>query len=123
VKRRHFIAGLCNTTAARAQRMLHIGVLMNTSESEHAAQKYLAVWREALEGRNARIDTRWSGGDPERHRSYGAKLVALAPDTNLAVTTPAVVALQKTSRTVSIVFVGVVDPVVSGLVASAARAD
>jgi len=106
--------------------MPHIGVLMNTSESEPTAQKFLAVWRAALQelgwvdGRNVKADIRWGSGDPEWYRSYPAELVALSPNAILAVTTAAFVALQKTSRTVPIVFV-VVDPVGSGLVSSMAR--
>jgi putative ABC transport system substrate-binding protein len=49
------------------------------------------------------------------------ELGALAPDVVLAATTPAVVAMQQATRTVPIVFVGVVDPVGSGLVASLSR--
>jgi putative ABC transport system substrate-binding protein len=33
-----------------------------------------------LDGRNVRIDTRWSVADPDRIRKYAAELVALAPD-------------------------------------------
>jgi len=73
-----------------------------------------------VDGRNVKADIRWGSGDPEWYRSYAAELVALSPNAILAVTTAAVVALQKTSRTVPIVFV-VVDPVGSGLVSSMAR--
>ena len=48
-------------------------------------------------------------------------MVALKPDVILATTTQAVIALQKASRTVPIVFVLVIDPVGSGLIASMSR--
>ena len=74
-----------------------------------------------IDGRNARIDIRWGAGDAERYRTYAAELVALAPDVILAATSAAVLALKRTTPIVPIVFVGVIDPVGSGLVASLAR--
>jgi putative ABC transport system substrate-binding protein len=59
--------------------------------------------------------------DAERYRRYAAELVALEPDVAFATNTSIARALQQASRTVPIVFVGVTDPVGSGLVASLAR--
>jgi putative ABC transport system substrate-binding protein len=73
------------------------------------------------DGRNIRIEYRWSGGDAERTRKYAAELVALAPGVILAGNTSTVGALQQASRTVPIVFAGVVDPVAAGFVDSLAR--
>jgi putative ABC transport system substrate-binding protein len=50
-----------------------------------------------------------------------AELVTRAPAVIVAATTPQVAALQQATRTVPIVFVNVVDPVGSGMVASLAR--
>src|SRR5437588_4750521 len=69
-------------------------------------------------GRNVRIDYRWGAGDAERYRILAAELVALAPDVVLAIGSSTVSALQKTSRTVPIVFANVTDPVGGSLVAS-----
>jgi putative ABC transport system substrate-binding protein len=116
--------------AARAQpdgRTRHVGVLMNLAADDPAGRERFAAivlgLREAgwVDGRNIQIDARWTAGDPERFRTYAAELVALAPDVILAATTPAVTALRQASRTVPIVFVGVVDPVGSGMVASLPR--
>jgi putative tryptophan/tyrosine transport system substrate-binding protein len=74
-----------------------------------------------VDGRNASIDIGWGGGDDALYRRYATELVARAPDVILAATTAAVVALKRTTPIVPIVFVGVVDPVGSGLVASLAR--
>ncbi|MBV9203182.1 MAG: ABC transporter substrate-binding protein [Alphaproteobacteria bacterium] len=74
-----------------------------------------------MEGRNARIDIGWGAGDAASYRRYAAELVALGPDVILAATTPAVTALKEITQIVPIVFVGVIDPVGSGLVASLAR--
>jgi putative tryptophan/tyrosine transport system substrate-binding protein len=116
--------------AARAQqpaRMRRIGVLMNLASDDPEGQARLAALERELhglgwiDGHNLRIDTRWGAGDADRYRQYAAELVALAPDVVVAVTSTVVAALQRETRTVPIVFVGVIDPVGAGLVASLAR--
>jgi ABC-type uncharacterized transport system substrate-binding protein len=113
--------------AAQQVRMRRVGVLMNTAADSSESQSRLALFVQGLreagwaEGRNIAIDTRWSAGEPERFRKYAGELVALAPDVLLASTTPAVTPLQQATRTIPIVFVGVIDPVGSGMVASLAR--
>jgi putative ABC transport system substrate-binding protein len=135
LKRREFISLLGGAAAmwplaARAQqpdRMRRIGVLMNLSEDDPEAQRLVATFREGLaqlgwtEGRNLRIDYRWSAGDIERIRRYAAELVALAPDVILAYGGSVVGPLQQVTRTVPIVFVEVIDPVGAGFVTSLAR--
>jgi putative tryptophan/tyrosine transport system substrate-binding protein len=134
MRRREFIAGLgmavmgpLATAAQERERVRRIGVLIHLSESQPAGQRYVAAFRQGLkelgwtEGDNLRIDARWLAGDPERLRPYAAELVALDPDVILASYTPGVLALQRTSRSVPIVFVGVVDAVGSSLVKSLAR--
>jgi hypothetical protein len=55
------------------------------------------------EGRNLRIEYRWGAGEPDRARAYAAELVALAPHAILANGSPAVAALQQTTRTIVVV--------------------
>jgi len=116
--------------AARAQQsdqMRRIGVLMSFAADDATAQARLTEFLQTLQqlgwmdGRNARIDIRWSASEPERIRRYAAELVAFMPDVILASTTPGVAAVQQASRTVPIVFVQVADPVGAGLVASLAK--
>jgi putative ABC transport system substrate-binding protein len=113
--------------AQQAEPMKRIGVLMNLAPDGPEARARLTELREALQqlgwsdGRNVRIEVRGAGGDSEKYRQYAAELVALAPDVILALTTSSVVALQQASRTLPLVFVQVIDPVGSGLVASLAR--
>src|SRR6266481_403764 len=135
MRRRDFIALLGGAAAAwplaaRAQqgeRVRRIGVLMNLSEDDPEAQRLVATFREGLaqlewtEGRNLRIDYRWSAGDIERIRRYAAELVALGPDVILAYGGSVVGPLQQVSSTVPIVFVEVIDPVGAGFVTSLAR--
>src|SRR5262245_31778309 len=91
------------------------------------AQDRLTAFRQTLkelgwaEGRNLRMEVRWSGADNERRRRDAAELVALAPDVVLAAGTTTVAALLQVSRTVPIVFTVVADPVAAGLVDSLAR--
>src|SRR5215475_2367697 len=131
MRRREFITLIGGVTAwpifARAQqtdRVRRIGVLMNFAENDPAAQARLTVFLQALKqlgwtnGRNVRIEIRWSAGDPERNRRYAAELVALTPDAILASTTVSVTSLQQATRALPIVFVQVVDPVGSGFIAS-----
>src|SRR5207253_3856267 len=102
-------------------------VLMNLAADDPIGQVRLAAFLQGLQqlgwvdGRNVRINTRWAAGDREYFRKYATELVGLRPDVILAFATPAVTALQEITRTVPIVFVGVIDPVGSGLVTSLAR--
>ena len=135
MRRREFItllggAAVTWPLTARAQqseRVRRIGVLMNLAADDREGRARLAAFQQELQqlgwidGRNARIDIRWGAGDAERYRTYAAELVALAPDVILAATTAAVLALKQTTPIVPLVFVGVIDPVGSGLVASLAR--
>jgi putative tryptophan/tyrosine transport system substrate-binding protein len=134
MRRRGLIALLAGAAAwplaARAQqdaKVRRIGVFMNFAESDPVGQARLMPFAERLkelgwiEGRNVRLDIRWSAGDAERVRRYVAEFVALAPDVILANTSPTVAALQQATATIPIVFVNVIDPVGAGLVESLAR--
>jgi ABC-type uncharacterized transport system substrate-binding protein len=134
MRRREFITLVGGAAAwplaARAQqpeRIRRVGVLLYSSDSQPTGQQFIAAFRQGLQelgwtdGRNVRIDVRWAAGDDERYRAYAGDLVALAPDVVMGTNTPTVLALQRASRGVPIVFVGVIDAVGSGLVASLAR--
>jgi putative ABC transport system substrate-binding protein len=69
------------------------------------------------DGRNVRMDLRWVGADINRIRALAQESVRLQPDIILASDTPAIVAVQRETRTIPIVFVNVTDPVASGIVA------
>jgi putative tryptophan/tyrosine transport system substrate-binding protein len=73
------------------------------------------------DGRNVRIEYRWSEGDAERIRKYAAELVALAPDLICASGSATVGPLLQATRTIPIVFVQVPDPVGAAFVDSLAR--
>jgi putative ABC transport system substrate-binding protein len=128
--RREFIAGLGGAVAwplashaQQPERMRRIGVLMGPDENDPVGTTYLSTFTQALvdlgwsDGRNVRMDLRWSGTDTNRIRALAQELVGLQPDIIVTNTTPATVALQRETRTIPIVFVNVLDPVASGLVA------
>jgi putative ABC transport system substrate-binding protein len=134
MKRREFITLVGGAAAAwpvavRAQqgeRVRRIGVLMHLAADDPEGQARFAAFLQGLQqlgwtdGRNVRIETRWGANNADRGR-YAAELVALAPDIILASTTPAMMALQQSSRTVSVVFANVADPVGAGFVESLVR--
>jgi ABC-type uncharacterized transport system substrate-binding protein len=131
VKRRAFIAAIgaaaLSTLPARAQqleRQRRIAALMSTGAGDAEEQARLAAFRARLaelgwsEGHNVRLEIRWGAGEDEPNRRFATELVALAPDVILADTTQSITVLQKTTRTIPIVFAGVIDPVGGGFVES-----
>jgi putative tryptophan/tyrosine transport system substrate-binding protein len=135
LRRREFITLLGGAAAtlplaARAQQaggMRRIGVLLNRVADDPEAQARLKAFAQGLqqlgwaEGRNARMDVRWTAGVAANLHRYAAELVALMPDVILADGAVSVSALQGATRTVPIVFVAVPDPVGAGFVKSMAR--
>ena len=115
--------------AEPAERVRVIGILMPLASSDANGQARLAAFQQELQrlgwidGRNLRIETRWSGGSPDDVRKYAADLVTLVPDVILGPGTAPVGPLLQATRTVPIVFVHVVDPVGAGFVNSLARPD
>jgi putative tryptophan/tyrosine transport system substrate-binding protein len=67
-----------------------------------------------------RLDVRWTAGS-DAARKYAAELVALAPEIIITDTSYSVAALLQATRSVPIVFAGVIDPVGGGFVESMAR--
>jgi putative ABC transport system substrate-binding protein len=129
MNRREFIAGLSGAAAwplvARAQRgdrMRLVGVLVSGDEDDPEVKRRHSAFTQALadlgwtDGRNVRMDLRWSGDDINRIRGLAQELVGLQPDIILASSSTATAALQRETRTIPIVFAGVVDPVASGIV-------
>jgi putative tryptophan/tyrosine transport system substrate-binding protein len=135
LRRREFITLLGGAAAAwplaaRAQpsdRMRLIGVLMAYAESDSTAQSWLAAFRAALaklgwtEGSDLQIELRWSAADVDRMKTLAKELVDLRPNAIFGVTTPAIGALARETRTIPIVFAGVSDPIGAGYVDNLAR--
>jgi putative tryptophan/tyrosine transport system substrate-binding protein len=135
MRRRTFIAGIAAQAGAwplavraqQGQRMRRIGVLLNLAADDAEEQARVAAFHQGLQqlgwtvGRNVQIDYRWGAGNADLIRKFAAELVALAPDVILSAGSPSVAALQQATRTIPVVFVGVIDPVSSGFVDSLAE--
>ena len=135
MKRRNFITLLGGAAAAwplaaRAQQreqVRRIGVLVPYTADDAEVQARVGAFLQELQqsgwtiGRNVRIDIRWAGGKRDDIRRHAAELVALRPDVILAQGGSTLGPLLQATRTVPIVFPGIVDPVGAGFVDSLAR--
>src|SRR6516225_922590 len=97
LRRREFIAGLGGAAAwpvvARAQqgdRVRRISVMMALDETDSEGKALLAAFVNGLselgwtDGRNVRMDVRWTGGNVDRMQMFAKELVGLNPDVILA---------------------------------------
>jgi putative ABC transport system substrate-binding protein len=135
MKRREFISLLGGAAAAwplvaRAQeRMRRVGIIYGagTDADDLDLKARSTAIRQALQAlgwtrdRNVQIDERAALGNAESIRRYAAEIVALSPDVILAGGASVVAPLLQTTRTVPVVFTGVVDPVGAGFVDSMAQ--
>jgi putative ABC transport system substrate-binding protein len=134
MRRRDFIAALgsavaLGSVAARAQpqRIRRVGIIHGLLDSDPEQQGRVDAFRQHMqqlgwvEGEHIRYDSRATLGNLDNARRAAADLLKLAPDAVLASGAINVEALQSVSRTLPVVFVGLTDPVGSGLVQSLAR--
>jgi putative ABC transport system substrate-binding protein len=133
VKRRDFITLLGGAAAwpfavraQQADRMRHIGVLMGVADDAEGQARVKGLQQGLqelgwIEGRNVRIDYRWTGGDATRMRAYAAELIKLSPDVIVAHTPPVIAAMRQASSSIPIVFAAVIDPVTHGFIDNLAR--
>jgi putative ABC transport system substrate-binding protein len=130
MRRREFIAGLGGAVtwplaawAQQGERVRRIGVLMERDENDPEGKRRLSAFTQALadlgwtNDRNVRMDLRRYGGDINRIRALARELVGLQPDIIVAEATVAAVAVQRETRTIPIIMLGLADPVASGIVA------
>ena len=134
IRRREFIVTLGGAAAwplaARAQQaeqIRRIAMLSGLTASDPEAQARLAAFHQGLKevgwtaDRTLHIDFRWSSGDTAETQTLARELVELNPELIVGMTTPAVAALVEETKTIPIVFAGVVDPVGRGFVSNMAR--
>ncbi len=131
MKRRQFILGLGGAAAASCaalplaaraqQRNVRIGLL--ASQPLVPVQRFSRKLQEQgyVEGRNLRLETRFSEGRDERYPALAAELVALPVDIIVTWGTPAAVAAKQATATIPIVMGAIGDPVSVGLVSNLAR--
>jgi putative ABC transport system substrate-binding protein len=134
MRRRDFLTVLGSAAtwpvAARAQqgeRERRIGVLAGQTDDDLDTRAQLAAFREGLaklgwiEGRNLRIDLRFTGNDPDRLRAYAVELVSLAPEVIVSSGGATTRAAQEQTPIIPIVFTAGNDPVTNGLLRNTAR--
>ena len=137
MRRRDFVKVIAGSAAAwplvtraqQSERMRRIGVLVGAGSDadDLDSQARIGAFEDGLKqlrwikGQNVRIDIRAGAGDADRLRRYADELVALAPDVILTTGATAVAPTLKATRSVPVVFMGVVDPVGAGFVDSLAR--
>jgi putative ABC transport system substrate-binding protein len=131
MKRRTFITLLGGAAAAwplaaRAQqpgKLPHIGVLVSASPPHPFAD---AFWRglHALgysEGRNIKVEFRYTDGRSDRAEEYAEEFVRLGVDVIVAHFTPTVTAAMEATRTIPIVMAPAGAPLQMGIIDSLAR--
>jgi putative ABC transport system substrate-binding protein len=137
IRRRDIIAVLGGTAvataaliAARAQqpeRMRRIGALITGTENDQIIQPLIVAFREGMaklgwvEGRNLRNDIRFGGSDFNRYRAYAAELVSLDLDVIVTAGPLATRAMQQQTQTIPIVFIGVGDAFIGGIIENVPR--
>jgi ABC transporter substrate binding protein len=132
LKRREFITLFGGTAAwplaaraERADKRPTIGLLgANSASAQRQTTDALVGRLRELgwsDGRNLTIEYRWADGRSDHLPGLAAELVARKVDVIVASGTPPVLAAQHATSTIPIVFVGIGDPVGTGLVKSLAR--
>jgi len=130
ISRRVFLATvgslvLARQSAAQPARIWRIGYLWPSTSQDRTP--YLQGFRDGLqalgyaEGKNVLIEYRTAEGDQERLPALAQELVDLRLDVIVTPATSAARAAQQATTSIPIVFVGVSDPVGSGLVHSFSR--
>ena len=111
--------------AQQPKKISRVGYLAAVSAAADAPR--LKAFRQGLldlghiEGQNIIIEYRHESGGFERLPALAAELVGQKPDVLVAVTTNAALAVKKATTSIPIVFMGVTDPIMAGLVESLAR--
>ena len=132
IKRRDFVtllggAAVAWPLTARAQQPVKIAVLSGLPENDPEGHARIAAFQEALEklgwmeGRNVHFDVRWPTPEVEAIQRSAGELVALQPDLIVTQNTPGTAAMLQQTRVIPIIFVNIVDPIGSGLVANFLR--
>src|SRR5262245_23241317 len=114
--------------AARAQQPKRVGVLMAGAQTDPTAQSNLTILKQGprklgwSEEQNLQIEVRWSAGEANLIQAYATDLVGLfKPDVLLTATTANLIAMQRVTRTIPIIFTQVRDPVAQGFLPNLTR--
>jgi len=104
-----------------------VSVVMGYSSEDPVAQTRFAGLKSGLagkgwdEGKNLKLDVRWTEGDAQRANEFARAAVAQQPDVIVTNTTPVTAAVLRETRTIPVIFTVVSDPVGSGFVQNLSR--
>jgi putative tryptophan/tyrosine transport system substrate-binding protein len=108
-------------------KMPNVAVLLVSTPDDPESATLVAAFEDGMRATgwtkdvNIHFDYRWGGTDPQRATSAAAEVAALKPDVVLAVGSPVVVAMQRVTADIPIVFAIVSDPVGQGIVTTLAH--
>jgi putative ABC transport system substrate-binding protein len=113
--------GACEQRSERTERTLRVGVLLTGfSEAAVASQRRVIVERLErhgfVEGRNLQVEVRRGGYSRTEDADVIRALVAWNPDVILVDTSPFASRTREATSTIPIVFMGVADPIGTGLI-------
>ncbi len=120
-------AGAQTAGAQTPDGLRRLGILLPYGEGDAKSQGHLALLREELaklgwrDGRNLKIEIRWTSGNADRTTMFAREVVASRPDVILTRSTLVTAAVLQETRVIPTVFVVVSDPVGDGFVSSMAR--
>ena len=112
--------------AQQPAQMKRVGMMMGFAKDALGQVSAKAFQQELerlgwTEGRNIAMEYRWAEGRTERYGDIAAEFIQAKMDVIVTTATPSTVAAMQATSTVPIVFIGVGDPVATGLVASLPR--
>ena len=115
------LVAVCLNAVAGSE-TVHVGFLAGQAP-DPLIESFRAGMRERgyFEGRNLVIDERWASGNFDELPRMAQELVDLKVDVIVTVSTPALAAASKSTKTIPIVIAASADPVASGFVASLGR--
>jgi putative tryptophan/tyrosine transport system substrate-binding protein len=135
MKRRDFIVGFGLSTilprlvlAQQAGRIPLVAILWHAGSPEEEGVLYEAMHTGFaalgyVAGKKIMFEERFPGETPGQFERFANELVALKPDILIAVATPSILAAQKATTTIPIVFLPPADPIRLKLVKSLAHPD
>jgi putative ABC transport system substrate-binding protein len=134
MRRRHFMALLSGVSlvwpfaagAQQTERIRNVGILLGSTDNPEV-RRLLDAFMESfkqlgwVKDRNVQFDIRWTGGSLQNNAVQAQELVRQRPDVIFAAPSNVVIALQKETHSIPIVFANVSDPIAQGVVDNLAR--
>jgi len=116
----------CEKKTERTERTWRVGLLLaGLSEAAVASHRRVIVEHlerhDFVEGRNLRLEVRRGGYSPTEDADAIRALIALQPDVIFVETSPYASRTHEATGTIPIVFIGVADPIGTGLIKDFAR--